>query len=66
MFVDLFDTEDFSKWVSQIFLSIDLLKINVTSIYNLSNKVKAMQNMLDSLVRLRFFRLNHGFSAGAV
>ena len=39
--VELFDTEGFNEGVIQILLFVNLLKINVTSINDLSDKVIA-------------------------
>ena len=46
VFIELFDFESFSKWVGQIFLFVDLLKVDITSFHNLSYKVIAVQDML--------------------
>ena len=58
--VELFDTEGFSEGVSQILLSVNLLKINVTSINDLSHKVKAVQNVFGPMVRLWLLSLSNG------
>ena len=42
MIFELLDTKGFSKWVGQILFSIDLLKLDVTSIYDLSDYVVAV------------------------
>ena len=39
--VKLLHRNGFSKWVSQVLLSIDLLKIDVTSIHNFSDEMVA-------------------------
>ena len=61
--IKFFDTEGFSEGVSQILLSIDLLKVDVTSINDLSYKVIAMQNVLGPMVRLWFLGLSYGSCA---
>ena len=61
--VELFDTEGFSEGVSQILLSVNLLKINITSINDLSHKVIAAQNMFGPMVRLRLLGLSYGSCA---
>ena len=45
MVIELFSPESFSEGVGQVFLSIDLSKIDVTSIFDLSYKVIAMQHI---------------------
>ena len=42
MIFELFDTEGFSKWVGQILFFVDLRKLDVTSIHDLSDQVVAM------------------------
>ena len=44
------------------FFSIDLLKLDIISIYDLSNKMVAVQNMLGTLMGLQFLRLSNGSS----
>ena len=61
--VELFDTEGFSEGVSQILLSINLLKINVTSINDLSHKVIAMKYVLGPMMRLWLLGLSNGSCA---
>ena len=58
--VELFDIDDFSEGVSQIFLSINLLKINITSINDLSHKVIAAQYAFGPMVRLWLLGLSNG------
>ena len=41
MVFKLLNTEGFSKWIDQIFLTIDLLKLDITSIYDLPDQVIA-------------------------
>ena len=64
--VELLYRQDFSEGVSQVLLSIDLLKVDVTSIHDFSDQVEAMQNVLRLLVCFGFFRLSYGTSAVAV
>ena len=45
------------------FFSIDLLKLNVISIHDLSDKVVAMQNMFGALMGFWLFDLSNGSSA---
>ena len=52
MIIELLDSKDFSKWVGQVLLSVDLLKVDVTLIYDLLDKVVAVQNMLSTVMRL--------------
>ena len=63
MIIELLDFEGFSKWVGEIFFSIDLLKIDVTSIHELTDKVMATQNVFDFLIKLKFLDLSYGTSA---
>ena len=58
-----FDLESVSEGVDYVLLSINLLKLDVTSIHDLTYKVIAMQNMLGALVWLCSFRLSYGSSA---
>ena len=44
--VELLYRQGFSEGVSQVLLSVDLLKIDVTSIHDLSDQVEAMQDVL--------------------
>ena len=52
MIFELLNTEDFNKWVSQILLSIDLLKLDVISIHDLPDQVVVAQYMLGALMEL--------------
>ena len=66
MVIKLFDSESFSKWISQILSSIDLLKVDVTSIYDLPDKMKAVQNMFSALIGPRLLGLSNDFSIVAI
>ena len=61
--VELLHRNGFSEWVSQILLSVDLLKVDVTSIHDFSDAMVAAQNMLRPLVCLWFLRLSNGSRA---
>ena len=45
--VELFESEGFSKGIGQIFLSIDLHKIDVASSHDLLLEVVVLQNVLN-------------------
>ena len=62
MIIKFFDLKSFSEGVGYVLLSIDLLKFDITSIYDLSYKVITMQNMFGMLVWLWFFYLGYGSS----
>ena len=64
--IELLHRKSFSEWVGQILLSVDLLKVDVTSIHNFSDEMVAVQNMLHPLVCLRFLRLSNGSRAVTV
>ena len=49
--------------VGYVLLSIDLLKVDVTSIHNFLDEMVAVQNMLRPLVCFGFLRLSNGFRA---
>ena len=66
MIIKLFETEGFSEWVSQVLLFIDFLKLNITSIHDLSDQVVAAQYMLGALIGLWFLHLNNGVNAVVV
>ena len=63
--VELLHRNGFSEWVSQVLLSVDLLKIDVTSIH-FSDEMVVVQNMLRPLVCLWFLRLSNGSRAVTV
>ena len=64
--VELLHRNCFSEWVGQVLLPVDLLKIDVTSIQNLSDEMVAAQNMLRPLVSLWFLHLSNGSRAVTV
>ena len=66
MIIELFDFNGFGKWVGQILLSVDLLKVDITSIHDFSDKVVAAQNMLGALLELRLLGLSYGSGAVTV
>ena len=66
MVVELFYRQDFSEGVGQVLLSVDLLKVDVTSFHDLSYEVVAAQDMLGSVMRLWLFRLGNRSSAVTV
>ena len=66
MIVEFFDSERLRKRVSQIFLAVDLPKVDVTSFHDLSHEVKAPQNMFGAMVGSRFFCLSNGASTVTV
>ena len=49
MIIELFDSKSFRKWVGQVLLSVDLLKFDIISFYDLSYKVIPAQNILKVL-----------------
>ena len=61
--VELLHRNGFSEWVGQVLLSVDLLKVNVTSIHYLPDEMVAVQNMLRPLVCFRFLCLSNGSRA---
>ena len=61
--VELLYRQGFSEGVGQILLSVDLLKVDITSIHDLLDQVKAVQNILHLLVCFGFLRLSYGTSA---
>ena len=63
MIFELLDSKGISEWVDLVLFFINLLKIDVTSINDLSNKMIAMQNMFGSLMGLEFLYLSYGSSA---
>ena len=66
MVVELLYCQGFSERVGQILLSIDLLKVDIISIHDLSDQMEAMQNVLRPLVCFGFLHLSYGTSAVAV
>ena len=66
MIIELLDFESFSKWVDQILPPIDLLKVNVTSIHDLSDKMITAQNMFGVLMGSQLLSLSNGSSIVAV
>ena len=61
--VELLYYQGFSERGGQVLLFVDLLKIDVTSIHNLSDQVEATQNVLRLLVCFGFLHLSYGTSA---
>ena len=53
----------FSKWVNQILLFINFLKLDDTLIHELPDKVVAMQNVFGKLMGLRIHYLSYGSNA---
>ena len=64
--VELLHCNGFSEWVGQVLLSVDLLKVDITSIHNFLDEMVAAQNMLHPLVCLGFLRLSNGSRAVTV
>ena len=64
--IELLHRNGFSEWVGQVLFSVDLLKVNVTSIHDFSDKMVVAQNIFRPLVCLRFFRLSNGSRAVTV
>ena len=50
MIIELFDLESFSEQISYVLLSIDVLKLDVTLIHDLTYDVIAAQNVFGMLV----------------
>ena len=66
MVVELLYCQNFSEGVGWVLLSINRLKVDVTSIHDLSDLMEAVQNMLHPLVCFGFLHLSYGTSAIAV
>ena len=66
MVVELLYRQGFNEEVGQVFLSVDLLKIDITSIHDLSDQMEVTQNVLRPLVCFGFFHLSYDTSAVAV
>ena len=63
MVVELLHRNGFSEWIDQVLLSVDLQKVDVTSIHNFLDEMVAAQNMLRPLVCLRLLHLSNGSRA---
>ena len=61
--IEFLDTEGFSQRVSHVLLSIDILKVDVTSINDLSYKVIASQDVLGPMMRFWLLGLSYGSRA---
>ena len=66
MVVELLYCQSFSEGVGQVLLSIDLLKVDVTSIHDLPDQVEATQDVLRPLMCFGFLCLSYGTNAVAV
>ena len=64
--IELLDFESSSKWIGLVLIFIDLLNVDVTSIHNLSDKIIAIQNILDTLMGLQLLGLSNGYSTVTV
>ena len=60
--VELLYLQGFNEGVGQVLLSVDLLKVDITSIHDLPDQVEAAQDVLRLLMCFRFLRLSYGTS----